>query len=645
MNSLRNILVLIFTLAFGVQAMAQYHSTSKRAVKYFKEALEQYNHREEQEALQNLHKAVRADARFVEAWMLMAQINKDRGQYDDAVADFEKALNIDPAFYPEGFMVLAQVEYSIGKYKQALVNVDRFLDLEEFGKISRSEAEHFITECNFAIHAVENPVPFDPVNLGDSVNSAKNEYWPSLSVDESTLVFTVLDPKDSSKPIGFGNMQEDFYYSVRRAGDGWSKRKNFGKPLNSPDNEGAQSLSPDGRFLYFTACNRPDGQGMCDLYMSEFKEGKWSVPFNLGRTLNTSYSEKQPSISADGKTLFFASDRPGGKGGLDIWYSKKSITGGWLPPVNAGDSINTTGNEQSPFIHPDGKTLYFSSEGHLNMGKGDIFISRLRDDGSWSEAQNLGYPINTFHDEIGLIVNSAGDRAYFSSDRLKGRGMDIYAFDLYPAARPEMVSYMKGRVYDADTYKGLAARFQLIDLASGKVTIESRSNAGEGDFLVPLPTGHNFALNVSHPGYMFYSEHFAFNGRYEKTSPYLKDVPLKPLKSGQKIILKNVFFEFDSDSLQNESVIELNKVVEFLDANPEIKVEISGHTDSIGSATYNQDLSERRAGSVVKYLQSQGISHDRLTFKGYGATQPIAPNDTEEGRALNRRTELKITGL
>ena len=439
-------------------------------------------------------------------------------------------------------------------------------------------------------------------------------------------------------------MQEDFYYSVRRPGDGWEARRNLGKPLNSPGNEGAQSLSPDGRMLYFTACNRDDGEGMCDIYISQQTGGKWSVPYNPGRPLNTAYSEKHPSISADGRTLYFASDRPGGWGGLDIWISIMTEDGKWREPVNAGDSINTPEDEQSPFIHPDGKTLYFSSGGHMNLGKGDIFISKKKDDGSWSEAGNLGFPINTFNDEIGLIVNSDGDKAYFSSDRLKGRGMDIYSFDLYPAVRPARVSYIRGRVYDAETFKGLDARFRLIDLETGNVTIESRSHAGEGDFLLPLPTGHNFAFNVSHPGYLFYSEHFSLEGLYEKTDPYLMDVPLKPIETGERIILKNIFFGFDSDSLLTESLVELDRVTEFLRTNPTVSVEISGHTDSIGSSSYNLRLSERRAQSVVEYLLGRGIDAGRLTYKGYGANQPVASNDTEEGRARNRRTELKIIG-
>ncbi len=644
MKFVYGITLLLLSVLIVAPVNGQYHSESKKAVRIFKEALEHYQNREPETALDELRKVVRADDNFIEAWMLMAQIYKEQGNTDAAVSAFEKAMIIDPEYHPEGYMILARVEYGRGKYDKALAHVEQFLKLGDFSKVTNEDARTLKKRCLFAISAVKNPVLFDPENLGDSVNSPKNEYWPSLSVDESTLIFTVLDPKNPDQPVEYGNMQEDFYASVKKADGTWSRRHNLGKPLNSSDNEGAQSLSADGSTLYFTACNRPDGMGLCDIYRSRKENNSWSTPENLGPPLNSGYSDKQPSVSADGKTLFFASDRPGGKGGLDIWYSRMSEEGKWQDPVNAGDSINTPMDEQSPFIHPDGQTLYFSSEGHLsmNLGKGDIFISRLTGQGTWGAPENLGYPINTSDNEIGLIVNSEGNKAFFSSDRLEGRGMDIYEFELYPEARPLPVSYMKGRVYDAGTYRGLRARFQLIDLATGNIRIESYAHEGEGDFLVPLPTGHDFALNVSHPGYLFYSENFSLEGKYEKTDPYLKDIPLKPVKPGETIVLKNVFYKFDSAELLDESVAELKKVVDFLRDNPGVHAEISGHTDSVGSDAYNQQLSERRAKSVVNYLEKQGISSDRLTSEGYGASRPVATNQTEEGRALNRRTELKI---
>jgi len=456
------------------------------------------------------------------------------------------------------------------------------------------------------------------------------------------LIFTVLDPIDPGKPIGFGNRQEDFYVSTRNENGSWGKRRNLGPPVNTMDNEGAQSLSADGRFMFFTACNRPDGKGMCDIYFSKHSGGKWSRPVNSGSAVNTTFSEKHPSVSADGRILYFASDRPGGKGGMDIYVSRKYETGEWSIPVNLGDSINTAGNEQSPFIHPDGKTLYFSSEGHMNLGQGDIFMSVIKNDSSWSTPVNLGYPINTHNNELGLIVNSSGDIAYYASDRHFGNDLDIYKFVLHPEVRPDPVSYMKGRVFDSLTYKGLESNFQLIDLASGELIIKSMSCLEEGNFLVPLPSGKNYALNVSKNGYLFYSDHFSFEGIYERSNPYLKDIPLQPVRPGNKVVLNNIFFEFDKSDLKPESEIELHKILEFLQHNSLLKVQINGHTDNIGTEEYNAALSERRALAVVNWLLNHGIEKSRLQYKGYGLSLPVASNETDEGRALNRRTELQI---
>jgi outer membrane protein OmpA-like peptidoglycan-associated protein/Tol biopolymer transport system component len=641
---MKSLLFILFLLLFSLKVIPQgnYHTTSKSAAKNFEKALKCFDNREDEKALKYLKKAVKSDAEFIEAYMMMSQIYKDRNEFTEAISSYEKALKINPKFNPPGYLVLADVEMSQGLYSDALTHAERFLELGDFKKVSRSDAERFTENCRFALDKFNHPVPFVPVNLGDSVNSDKNEYWPSLSLDESKLIITVLDPADPSQTAQKTSVQEDFYESFRKPDGTWAKRKNVGPPLNTNDNEGAQTISADGRFLFFTGCNRPDGQGKCDIYFSENINGTWSVPVNIGYPVNTAYSEKHPSISADGRRLFFASDRPGGLGGLDIWVSQKQSNGFWSLPVNLGENINTPGNEQSPFIHPDNQSLYFSSEGHLNMGKGDIFISRLDSNNSWLPAVNLGYPINTWNNEVGLIVNAAGDKAYYASDRQKDRGLDIYEFPLYPEARPIPVSYMKGRVYDALTWKGIEATFQLFDLQSGELVMESSSAPEEGDFLVSLPAGRNYALNVSKPGYLFYSDHFSMAGIHKLTDPLLKDVPLSPIRQGETVVLKNVFFAFDSFEVQPESQAELNKIIDFLNVNPSVQIEISGHTDNIGNIQYNQALSEKRARAVVDYLSGKGIQINRLSYKGYGSSVPKTENDTEEGRSINRRTELRI---
>ena len=279
------------------------------------------------------------------------------------------------------------------------------------------------------------------------------------------------------------------------------------------------------------------------------------------------------------------------------------------------------------------------------MGQGDLYLSRFHREQGWSRPQNLGYPINTHHDEIGLSVNASGKRAYFASDRGQGTDTDIYAFDMPEKLRPVPVSYMQGRVYDSRTMKGLKAVIQLIDLESSEAVMELESHPGEGDYLISLPTGRDYALNVSASGYLFYSEHFAFQGQYSQTEPQQRDVPLERVDVGKKVVLHNIFYATNSAELEPESRAELEKVHEFLLENPSIGVEISGHTDNTGSPEYNQKLSEERAENVVRYLNQQGIAPQRMQAAGYGEDQPIEDNTTEAGRAGNRRTELKIVRM
>ena len=491
------------------------------------------------------------------------------------------------------------------------------------------------------MEAMKNPVPFEPQNLGDAVNSEFSEYWPSLSVDEKILMFTVMLPGVSPSGEDKLYLQEDFFYSLRSE-ESWAPRVNAGVPLNSPDNEGAQSMTADGSTLWFTACNRRDGQGMCDLYYSTLEDGRWSVPTNAGAPLNSRYSEKHPAISADGRRLFFASNRPGGSGSYDIWMSEKQGDK-WSQPVNLGSSLNTPGLEQSPFIHPDQQSLYFSSNGWPGMGQGDLYLSRLDQDKNWSEPENLGYPINTHHDEIGLTVNASGNTAYFASDRGEGTDTDIFSFEMPLKIRPVPVSYLSGRVYDSYNMKGLKAVMQLIDLKSGEALMELESHPGEGSYLISLPTDRDYALNVSAQGYLFYSEHFAFEGVHSRSEPQQRDVPLERVDVGSVVILHNVFYATGSAELEPESRAELIRVRDFLNENPAIGVEISGHTDNTGSPDFNQDLSEQRAKSVVDYLRELGVSEQRMQAEGYGEAHPEEENDSEEARAMNRRTELKIT--
>jgi outer membrane protein OmpA-like peptidoglycan-associated protein len=298
--------------------------------------------------------------------------------------------------------------------------------------------------------------------------------------------------------------------------------------------------------------------------------------------------------------------------------------------------------EQSPFIHPDQLTLYFSSNGWPGMGQGDLFLSRLNGTGQWSSPENLGYPINTYSDDIGLSVNASGNRAFFASDRDSARGTDLYTFELPERTRPFPVSYMKGRVFDVSTQMGLRARMQLIDIETEEVVMELESSSADGGFLLSLPTNREYVLNVTADGYLFYSAHFTFSRVTGELDAIRRDIPLERISEGSSVVLKNIFFDVDSHALRSSSVAELNKVASYLLAHPELEVEIGGHTDNTGSTTYNQELSQKRARAVVEYLTGHGVDPRNLKARGYGDTQPVGDNATEEGRARNRRTELKI---
>jgi outer membrane protein OmpA-like peptidoglycan-associated protein len=642
MSRLISFVVFVLFLQGNVASQQNYSTKSPRAIDFYEQAKQSYIQKNYSKAIESLEKAIKEDPNFIEAVIGLSDVYTDLDNPDKAINYLVQSIKMNSTYFPPSFYNLGNLYFSQARYSDALESFKSFLNSKSTDARMRSISKRKILNCEFGIISLKHPVPFEPENLGDSVNTKYDEYWPSLSADEQTLVITVKLPVKSRDGVTRSE-QEDFYVSYWKE-NGWSKVKDIGPPLNTPDNEGAQSLSVDGKRMYFTACNRPDGIGNCDIYVSFKREDKWSEPVNLGEPINSTSSEKQPSISPDGRTLYFISNRAGGKGGFDIYSSHLSDDGQWEEPINLGDSINTPYNEQSPFIHPDNQTLYFSSEGWVGMGGYDIFLSHRKVDGTWSKPVNLGYPINTQKDEIGLFVNAKGNKAYFSSSRKEGRGLDIYSFDLYPGARPIPVSYMKGTVLDAETKQKLSARFELIDLQSGKLINQAISGSVTGSFLVTIPTNKNYALNVSKDGYLFYSDHFAMADTHDALHPYIKDVPLKRINVGEIVVLKNIFFETNSFELKEESVVELNKLRDFLQKNKSVKIELSGHTDNIGSDSYNQKLSENRANSVKEFLLTQGLQDVRIVSKGYGKTQPVASNQSEEGRAQNRRTEFKIIG-
>jgi tetratricopeptide (TPR) repeat protein len=614
------------------------HTTSTRALKAYNSGLSYFDYLDYTSAEKLFKDAILQDKKFFEAYMMLGELYTNEGKYKDAAINYRTAVNIDSLAYRPVFFNLANAEIKSGDYSNALVHYNVYIAQKGLSEKNKLKSQKNIKNCEFAIEAMKNPVPFNPINIGGSINTGDDEYWPSITADGHTLMFTRQIYAASS----FGSMvttQEDFYLSFQ-SDNGWQKAINAGPPLNTKQNEGAQTLSSNGNYMYFTACDRAGGLGSCDIYFSAFNDSHWSQPVNIGKPVNTSSWESTPSISADGNLLFFSSSRPGGLGGKDIWYSVINSKGTWSNPVNLGTKVNTEGDEMSPFIHFDGKTLYFASDGRPGMGGFDIYLTRMKEDSSWTDIQNLGYPINTYNDEMGLIIEAEGQKAYFSSKR-DNTGKDIFCFNLYESARPDPVSYLKGTVFDKETGALLKADYELINLTTGRILL-NRSTDASGIFLVCLPSGFNYGLNVSKSGYLFYSENFMFEGQHTVVEPFIKRIRLSPIKVGEKLQLSNVFYEFDSWELKKESISELDKLYELLSVNKDIVVEIGGYTDSSGTDDYNLVLSEKRALSVVNYLIGKGISSEKLKFKGYGKTLPVGDNVTSEGRKLNRRTEVKI---
>ncbi|MCU0460428.1 MAG: OmpA family protein [Bacteroidales bacterium] len=614
------------------------HTSSSRAVKLYTEGMNHYDYNEISKAEAFFKEALSIDSSFYEVHMILGELYTKTRNYSEAAKSYSAAVNIDSTSYRPVFFSLANAEMMIGDYANALIHYKTYLKSKGGSEKNRKIALKNLTNCEFAVEAVKNPVSFNPVNIGSNINTADDEYWPSITADGQTLMFTRQVYSDYY-PSGMASSQEDFYVSFLND-TGWGQAVNAGEPLNTRSNEGAQTLSSNGNYMFFTACERSGGLGSCDIYFSAFKNGKWSVPYNLGWPVNTPAWESTPSISADGTMLFFTSSRQGGKGGKDLWYSIIR-NGKWSNPVNPGNNINTDGDEMSPFIHFDGKTLYFASDGLPGMGGFDIFMTRMKEDSTWSEPRNLGYPINTASDETGLVIDANGQKAYFSSKRDNKNGKDIFYFSLDESVRPDPVAYLKGKVTDKETGKLLKADYELINLSSNKVQVKSTTDEN-GNFLVCLPSGYNYGINVTKSGYLFYSENFMFEGIHSVMEPMVKRINLSPARVGEKMLLSNVFYEVDSWELKPESVEELDNLAELILYNKDIVVEIGGYTDSTGTDQHNLVLSEKRALSVVKYLIGKGISGDRLQHKGYGNTSPIGDNVTIEGRKLNRRTEVKV---
>lgn len=630
----------LFLLIFDLSVAAQNYDPSKvkkKAVQLYNQALEKASDGNLAIAANLFLRCIEADNNYVDAYLSLAGVYGEEKNYQSSVEYYEKAFALDSDYTIEFKLSYSINLAGLGRFQDALNAINSFLDKKPPQNSSTLKAAQYRKRSyEFAVeYGKQHPdsgYVFAPKNIGDGVNSAASEYFPSLTIDEKELVFTRR----------VNGINEDFFYSKKKYGE-WDIAQPMAGDINTEQNEGAQNISQDGQWLVFTGCNRRDGFGSCDIYISYLTPQGWSEAINLGGMVNSDQWESQPCLSPDKKDLYFASRRYGGLGGSDIYVSHLQPNGKWGEPENMGPSVNTPGDEQCPFIHADNQTLYFTSNYWPGYGDDDLFFARKGPNGAWSQPVNLGYPVNTINREGTLFITADGKTAYYSSDRSDSRGgLDIYSFELRKDIRPKKTLWVKGKVFDKKTGKGLPSSVELIDLFTKELVSKIQTDE-TGNYLVTLPVGKDYAFNVGRKGYLFYSDNFLLS-LHSPDSTYEKNIGLQPIEVNASVVLNNIFFDVNKYDLKPESQVELDKLVQLLQENPTLKVEISGHTDNAGTAAENLVLSNNRAKAVVNYLISKGILASRLTFKGYGETKPVADNKTDEGRAQNRRTEMKVTG-
>lgn len=641
---------------FSMTAFAQSNylteqSASKGILKSYEKANAYARAGEFEKAKNEVSKILDKEPTFLNARLLLGNILYEQKAFIDSEKEFLYILDKDATFENgRTYYNLALVEKKLRKFKEAQTYLQAFIETNPKQRMLDKANKH-LENAKFLEEIYANPVPFEPKNLNAPINTEAREYLPSFTADGQSLIFTraAYDEKR-------GSYFEDFYSTKKNETGEWETPQPL-STINTPENEGAQTVTADGKMIVFTGCNRPKNIGGCDLYFSILTDGEYSTPQLLPEPINTRYWESQASLTPNGDGLYFASTRPGGMGKSDI-YTTYLVNGKWTNPMNIGKAINTPEDDVTPFIHADGQTLYFSSEGHPTVGGRDLYYARWNaEKKAWDTPKNMGVPINTEREDSALTISLDGKKAYFSSNRsdlTNAQGtMDLYSFDLYEAAQPQKVTYVKANVTDAITGLPLDVQVEINDVE--KSTLYTSVQTGtNGTFLIVMGVGKSYALTVDKKGYLFYSDNFALEQEREAVKPFLLDIKLNPIpitkvennatatSPPMPVVLKNIFFETGSSDLLPTSFAELERLKQLLTENADLKVQINGHTDDIGSEADNLILSTARAYAVYEWLMQHGIDEKRLKYKGYGETQPIADNTTNQGRRTNRRTEFVI---
>lgn len=654
-------LSILFMASFA-QKPEDYGIKSKKALKFYLDGRTQMQQRDYAGAINSFKEAIKLEPEFGDANYFVGESLWKKERFQEAIPYLDVAQKSTRAGeFGTLNAILGDCYFMSSRYGEAVACYEKFVQNPKGLKIYLDNAQRNLPRAKFAAEAIQNPVKFAPVNLGANINSPDRDYLPFLTADDRTLLWTSHRPETTG---GYNQQHrdypEDIYMSEFKEGE-WQPAVNLGPPINTADYEGAASITQDGKIVFFAA-DYPTGLGSYDLYFSIFANGKWTKPENMGPNVNSSGWDSQPFLAPDGKTLYFSSRRPGGVGEKDIWMCKWE-NGKWSKAECLKAPINSTGNEQCPFIHADGRTMYFSSDQHPGFGGDDLFVAYYDERTGWSQPQNMGYPLNTAAHEGNIFVNTKGTRGFINSDRPGGFGKDdLYEFVLDERYRPQISTFLRGITKDTLSKKPVPARIKLVDVVTNDTVRTIFSGKTDGKFLMSLPMNREYAAFAEAPGYIFTSKNFYLKDLPEdiyfditidmipipaKPAPTASTPTPEPIKPETPIVvvLNNIFFTTGSFELKKESYLELNLLLSYLYKNPRMKIEIQGHTDNVGAAQTNLTLSENRANAVRNYLISQGIGIDRVTAVGFGETQPIDSNDTAQGRARNRRTAFRIIEL
>lgn len=598
------------------------------ASKLLKQAQKAAQHHQKDKAIEYLKKAVEAEPKQVQANHALAQAYLHYGPQTKALPYMKVVMDHTEEPGHQQWM----------DYGKALHVRKRLDEAQEAYKKSDPHRKHirkithYRRQCAYAKELMAKPVKAKIANMGQVVNTSYDEYMPFVSADQQRMFFTSRRPGSTGGQKAVDGLPyEDVYVCFNKGGE-WTKPRPLDAPINGNYHDACVGISPDGQTIYLYK-----GTNGGDIYMTELKGGKWIKPKPFEH--NSEKYDSQVTISPDNKTMLFVSDRSGSK---DIWVCYRTVGGDWSPPHRLGGNVNSPYQEASPFFHTDGKTLFFSSEGHTSMGGLDIFSIEVKNGrGPYGKPKNLGYPINTVQDDLYFTLSPSGKYGYYSSNKPGGKGgQDLYTIIMPEKPEPEL-AILKGKVKEAFSDKPMEATITVTDNEKNEEVARFKSNANTGEYVVALPSGRNYGITIEKDGHLFHSENVQLSKK-EGYKEYKKEIKLVNISRGSKVVLRNIFFETGSANVTRSSMPELKKLASLMKNNPQLRIEVSGHTDNVGDAQLNMQLSQQRAESVKKQLIRMGVARDRLVAKGYGETMPVADNSTEWGRAKNRRTEFKI---